>query len=114
MAIVKNNYVKRGRGQIARVKASLRYITHRPGKDNERMYRELFGHDGVMEKEQAYWMFDAAPKGTNFFLLVISTDPKREDMYKDLQMRAIAMKTIQHLEEKPWHLSVQDHAPELR
>ena len=42
MAIVKNNYVKRGRGQIDRVKASLRYITHRPGKDNERMYRELF------------------------------------------------------------------------
>src|SRR3954454_607057 len=100
MAIVKNNYVKRGRDQINRVKASLRYIAHRPGKDNKRMYRELFGHDGVMEKEQAYRMFDAAPKGTNFFRLVISTDPKREDTYKDLQMRAIAMKTIQHLEEK--------------
>jgi hypothetical protein len=100
MAIVKNNYVKRGRGQIDRVKASLRYITHRPGKDKERMYRELFGHDGVMEKEQAYRMFDEAQKGTNFFRFVISTDPKREDTYKDLHMRAIAMKTIQHLEEK--------------
>src|SRR3954467_6413413 len=100
MAIVKNNYVKRGSGQRDRVKASLRYIAHRPGKDNERMYRELFGYDGVMEKEQAYRMFDAAEKGTNFFRLVISTDPKREDTYKDLQMRAIAMKTIQHLEEK--------------
>jgi hypothetical protein len=100
MAIVKNNYVKRGRGQIDRVKASLRYITHRPGKENERMYRELFGHDGVMEKDQAYRMFDAAQKGTTFFRLVISTDPKLEDTYKDLQMRAIAMKTIQHLEEK--------------
>jgi hypothetical protein len=100
MAIVKNNYVRRGRGQIDRVKASLRYITHRPGKDKERMYRELFGHDGVMDKDQAYWMFDAAPMGTNFFRLVISTDPKREDTYKDLHMRAIAMKTIQHLEEK--------------
>jgi hypothetical protein len=100
MAVVKNNYVKRGKGQIDRVKASLRYITHRPGKDNERMYRELFGYDGVMEKDQAYRMFDAAPKGTNFFRFVISTDPKLEDTYKDLQMRAIAMKTIQHLEEK--------------
>src|SRR3954469_13783988 len=100
MAIVKNNYVKRGSGLRDRVKASLRYIAHRPGKDNERMYRELFGHDGVMEKKQAYRMFDAAEKGTNFFRLVISTDPKREDTYKDLQMRAIAMKTIQHLEEK--------------
>src|SRR3954462_5223165 len=44
----------KGSGQLARVKASLRYITHRPGKDKERMYRELFGHDGVMDKDQAY------------------------------------------------------------
>src|SRR5687768_2764232 len=100
MAIVTNNYVKRGRGQIDRVKASLRYITHRPGKDKERIYRELFGYDGVMEKDQAYRMFDEAQKGTTFFRLVISTDPKLEDTYRDLQMRAIAMKTIQHLEEK--------------
>jgi hypothetical protein len=64
------------------------------------MYRELFGYDGGMKKEQAYGMFDAAEKGTNFFRLVISTDPKLEDTYKDLQMRAIAIKTIQHLEEK--------------
>jgi hypothetical protein len=100
VAIVKNNYVKRGKGQRDRVKASLRYITHRPGKDKERMYRELFGYDGVMSKDQAYWMFDAAPKGTNFFRFVISSDPKREDIYRDLNMRAIAKKTIQHLEEK--------------
>src|SRR3954462_9839993 len=100
MAIVKNNYVKRGRGQIARVKASLRYITHRPGKDKERMYRELFGHDGVMDKDQAYRMFDEAQKGTIFFRLVISPDPRLEDKFRDLHMRGIAKKTIQHLEEK--------------
>jgi hypothetical protein len=100
MAIVKNNYVKRGKGQIALVKASLRYITHRPGKDKERMYRELFGHDGVMDKNQAYRMFDEAQKGTNFFRFVISPDPKREDKFRDLHMREIAKKTIQHLEEK--------------
>src|SRR3954463_3023899 len=100
MAIVKNNYVKRGSGQMARVKASLRYITHRPGKDKERMYRELFGHDGVMDKDQAYRMFDEAQKGTNFFRFVISPDPKREDKFRDLHMREIAKKTIQHLKEK--------------
>jgi hypothetical protein len=100
MAIVENNYVKRGKGQLDRVKASLRYITHRPGKDKERMYRELFGHDGVMSKDQAYWMFDEAPKGTNFFRFVISSDPKREDTYRDLNMREIAKKTIQDLERK--------------
>jgi hypothetical protein len=100
MAIVKNNYVKRGRGQLDRVKASLRYITHRPGKDKERMYRELFGHDGVMDKDQAYRMFDEAQKGTIFFRLVISPDPKTEDKFRDLHMQEIAKKTIQHLEEK--------------
>src|SRR3954454_8376009 len=100
MAIVKSNYVRRGKGQIDRVKASLRYITHRPGKDKERMYRELFGHDGVMDKDQAYRMFDEAQKGTIFFRFVISPDPKREDTFRDLHMRGIAKKTIQHLEEK--------------
>src|SRR3954447_11947230 len=100
MAIVKNNYVKQGKGQMARVKASLRYITHRPGKDNERMYRELFGHDGIMDKVQAYRMFDEAQKGTIFFRFVISPDPKLEDTFRDLHMRGIAKKTIQHLEEK--------------
>src|SRR3954449_386342 len=100
MAIVKNNYVKRGRGQLARVKASLRYIAHRPGKDKERMYREIFGHDGIMDKDQAYRMFDEAQKGTIFFRLVISPDPKLEDKFRDLHMREIAKKTIQHLEEK--------------
>jgi hypothetical protein len=76
MAIVKNNYVKRGRGQLDRVKASLRYITHRPGKDKERMYRELFGHDGVMDKDQAYRMFDEAQKGTIFFPVSYKPRPK--------------------------------------
>src|SRR4051812_11676622 len=100
MAIVKNNYVKRGRGQLDRVKASLRYIAHRPGKDKERMYRELFGHDGVMDKDQAYRMLDEAQKGTIFFRIVISPDPKLEDTFRDLHMREIAKKTMQHLEEK--------------
>jgi hypothetical protein len=64
------------------------------------MYRELFGHDGVMDKDQAYRMFDEAQKGTIFFRLVISPDPKLEDTFRDLHMREIAKKTIQHLEEK--------------
>ena len=39
MAIVKNKYV---RGK-ARIKAHLRYITHRRGMEGERMSRPLFG-----------------------------------------------------------------------
>src|SRR3954468_24400637 len=45
-------------------------------------------------------MFDEAQKGTNFFRLIISPDPKLEDTFRDLHMRGIAKKTIQHLEEK--------------
>ena len=43
MAIVKNKYV---RGK-ARIKAHLRYITHRRGMEGERMSRPLFGPDGA-------------------------------------------------------------------
>src|SRR3954464_8907315 len=53
-----------------------------------------------MDKDQAYRMFDEAQKGTIFFRFVISPDPKREDKFRDLHMREIAKKTIQHLEEK--------------
>ena len=42
MAIVKAKYV---RGK-SRIKAHLRYITHRRGIEGERMSRPLFGRDG--------------------------------------------------------------------
>lgn len=43
MAVVKVSFTKR-RGAA---KAHLRYITHRPGKGNERTTRVLFGRDGA-------------------------------------------------------------------
>ena len=58
MAIVKATYTKSSGG----AKASIRYIEHRPGKDNAKIKRTLFGIDGAMGRWQAYRMIDEADK----------------------------------------------------
>src|SRR6266700_2217743 len=83
MAIVKNNYVKRGAGERTRAKATIRYIEHRRGKDGEKITRPLFGSDGVMGRYEAYRMIDEAEKGSIFFRFIMSPDPNREDTAKD-------------------------------
>jgi len=90
VAIVKANYTRSRR----KIKASVRYIQHRPGKDGERISRSLFGIDGSMSREDAYKLIDEAPKGTNFFRIVISPDPKREDNGRDLNLREITQQTM--------------------
>jgi hypothetical protein len=62
MAIVKSKYV---RGK-SRIKAHLRYITHRRGMEGERMSRPLFGKEGALSKLQIYDMIDAAKRGRSF------------------------------------------------
>src|SRR5437764_8018430 len=90
MAIVKSNYVKRGKGEKGRAKATIRYIQHRRDREGERVTRTLFGYDGALSREQAYAMIDEAPqKGTLFYLIVISPAPAREDRYKDLDLSEI-------------------------
>jgi hypothetical protein len=113
MAIVKATYTKSSAG----AKASIRYIEHRPGKDNAKINRTLFGMDGAMGRLQAYQMIDEAEKGSLFFRFVISPDPKQEDTDKDLFLREITEKTMLSLEER-LHREVQwvaaehnDHAP---
>ena len=82
MAIVKVSYTK----QKAGAKAAIRYIAHRPGKDGTKIRRALFGNDGVMGKQLAYRMIDAADNGTYFYRLVISPDPAKEDTHKDIHL----------------------------
>ncbi len=96
MAIVKANYTKSN----VNIKASVRYIEHRPGKDGQKITRTLFGIDGELEREEAYTMIDEAQKGTRFFRFVISPDPNREDTGKDLQLWEITTKTMLGLEER--------------
>src|SRR5437660_7417182 len=113
MAIVKASFTKSSAG----AKASIRYIQNRPGKDNEKKTRALFGSDGGMGRWQAYRMIDEAEKGSLFFRFVISPDPKQEDKEKDLHLREVTEKTMLRLEEQlqkevSWVAAEHDdHAP---
>src|SRR5436305_11932472 len=100
MAVVKANYVKRGKGEKGRAKATIRYITHKRDRDGHTVTRVLFGYDGALTKEQAYRMIDDAQKGTLFYRIVISPAPKHEDRYKDLDLTDVTIHTMLALEER--------------
>jgi hypothetical protein len=119
MAVVKANYVKKGDGERARAKATIRYIQHRPGKDKERKARNLFGIDGFMGRWQAYRMVDEAPKGRYFYRFVINPDPVNEDKERDLPLREIIEYTMQILENRiqksvQWVAAVHDDHTDKR
>jgi hypothetical protein len=113
MAVMKAKYIK----SRARAKANIRYIQHRAGKDGQKITRTLFGSDGVLSRQQAYRMIDAAAKGTWFYRIAISPDPATEDTQKDLHLQEIAARTMLHLAEQflhPIHYIATehtDHAP---
>jgi hypothetical protein len=95
MAFVGTSFVKRGKVGNAKAKDNVRYIQHRAGKDKERVMRPLFTPDGPMNRLEAYQFINEAPKGTKFFTVIINPDPEKEDTHKDLDMRAIAVTTMQ-------------------
>jgi hypothetical protein len=99
MAVVKANYVKKVKTEKNRAKATVRYIQHRPGKDNEKTTRTLFGRHGVMERTDAYQMIDNAKKSDILFRFVINPDPSIEDQQKDLNMRQITESVMLKIEE---------------
>ena len=93
MAIVKAKYV-RGKD---RIKAHLRYITHRRGGEGERMSRPLFGRDGALSKQQIYEMIDKTRPGAVFHKFVINFHPVKEDTRKDLNLWEITHKTLEQI-----------------
>jgi hypothetical protein len=93
MAIVKATYTK----SASVAKDYIRYIQHRKGLDGQKAKRELYGHDGVMERFQGYEMIDQAMKGTAFFRIIINPDPATEDTRKDLSLTEITAQTMQTL-----------------
>jgi hypothetical protein len=113
MAIVKATYTK----SRPAAKAAIRYIEHRPGREGEKVKRELYGSNGSMERGEAYQMIDDAEKGTVFFRIVISPDPEREDTYKDLSLQEITSQTMRQLQDQLTkdvpYVAVEhdDHAP---
>ena len=98
MAFVGTSFVRRGKVGNAKAKETVRYIQHRAGKDNERVWRPLFSPDGPMTRLEAYQFIDAAPKGTHLYTVIVNPDPKTEDTHKDLDMRAITIATMQSIE----------------
>jgi hypothetical protein len=113
MAIVKVKYTR----SRPKIKAHLRYITHRPGREGKKISRSLFDLHGLIDKDQAYHLIDEATRGRVFFKVIVSPDPKREDRFKDLDLQHITRKTILQLQEQLGR-SVQffatihdDHAP---
>ena len=97
MAIVRVTSFTRSRGAA---KATVRYITHRPGNDGLRKTRQISGIDGAVNKEQAYQMIDEAKKGSVFFRFVISPDPQTEDIRQDLYLQQITTSTLLTLEDR--------------
>src|ERR1051326_4978234 len=94
MAIVKASYTRKG----GAAKAAVRYIENRPGKDGARIVRTLFRVDGKVQRADVYDLIDQAPKGSYFFRLVVSPDPKSEDRDKQLSLRELTERTMQSLE----------------
>ena len=99
MAVIKANYVRRGKVGNAKAKENVRYIQHRPDKDNERVMRPLFTNDSPMTRLEAYQFIDEAPKGTHFYTIIINPDPVKENPGQDLDMRQIAITTMQSIAE---------------
>src|SRR5688572_9245301 len=93
MAIVKARYVR----NKPRIKAHLRYITHRRGLDVGRITRSLFGRDGALSKLHVYELIDATRRGAVFHKFVINFHPVKEDTRKDLNLWDITRKTLEHI-----------------
>jgi len=95
MAIVKFKYT-RWRDAI---KAHLRYIVHRPGKELGRLTRELFQHNyqGV-SKQYGYDFINNAPRGTIFYKMTINFHPFKEDTNKDLDLQYIASLAVREMQ----------------
>ena len=75
MAIVKVKYTR----SRPKIKAHVRYITHRPGREGEKISRPFLTFNGLIDKDQAYRLIDEATRGRVFFKVILSPDPKRED-----------------------------------
>jgi len=115
MAIVRTNYTK----SKSAAKANIRYIQHRPGKDNGRTTRTLFGIDGAMGRHEAYRMIDEAQQGSAFFRFKISPDAQTEDTKRDIFLQQITEKTMNAVVEQTgtdvaWVATVHDDHSEYR
>jgi hypothetical protein len=118
VAIVKINYIDSKREKRIAAKDHVRYIENRCGKDKARIKRELFGFSGAMERRHAFAMIDQFDQRSNYFRIVLSPDPGREDTGDDLLLPEITARMMD-LEErlgKPiaWVAAVHDDHTDKR
>jgi hypothetical protein len=119
MAIMKATYVTKDKKERSGAKDFIRYIEHRPGKDNERKARNLFGIDGFVGRWEAFRFVDEAPKGRYFYRIVINPDPVNEDKERDLPLRELIKETMLVLQERrdtpvEWVAAVHDDHTDKR
>jgi hypothetical protein len=118
VAVVRVNYVKKGKHERSTAKANIKYIENRRGKDGAKIQRQLFGALGQMSRQQAYEMINQAEEGSTFFRVKISPDPGKEDTRRDLLLREITQKTmdIEQRIGKPvsWVAAVHDDHTNIR
>jgi hypothetical protein len=114
MAIVKVKYTR----DPITIKEFLRYIVHRPGKDRERMSRELFDSFDTTTKARAYEHIDAT-RHPLFFKFILNFDGSKEDRYKDLDLQLITRKTLGRMQQMigrdvPFVAAIHDDHTPLR
>ena len=96
MAIVKAYFTR----SSEKIKKTLNYIVHRPGREGEKLNREIFGHtEESIRKEDAYRRLTAGA-GMTFFHLKFNFHSEQEDTRKDLNLRDITRQSIAALEER--------------
>jgi hypothetical protein len=119
MAVVRANYCKKGVSERKIAKANIYYIQTRPGRNKERQSRLLFGPSGTMGRHEANQCITEAPKGSYFYRLKLSPDPKREDVKRDLNMHKLTRVMMNGLEKRlktaiPWVGSLHDDHTDIR
>ena len=97
MAIFRvSSYTRKG----GEAKQTLRYNQNRPGKDNAKTTRSLWGWGGKIERSEAYTLIDEADKRSYFYRIILNFDPVKEDTYKDIYVRTVTEQTMNGLEER--------------
>jgi hypothetical protein len=120
MAVVKANYVRKGRGERETAKANIRYIQERPGRDKEKLTRPLFNSGGFLGRLEAYQFIDEmAKEGRYFYRLKFSPDPSKEDTKRDLNMLRLTRQMMKRLEKRfkttiPWAGTLHDDHTDIR
>jgi hypothetical protein len=119
MAVVRANYCKKGVSERKIAKAHICYIQTRPGRNKERQSRLLFGPAGTMGRAEANQCITEAPKGSYFYRLKLSPDPKQEDVKRDLHMHKLTRAMMNGLEKRlktaiPWAGSLHDDHTDIR